>query len=198
MTRKTTVASPETSKTVQLITVFVSSPGDVAEERAVLDEICASINRTEGQARHFRLDLFLWEKNVARQIGPKPQQVVDQQTPVYNIYLGIMSTRFGTPADDYGSGTEKEFNDALKKWKKAGKSWITFYFQDDPPLSSNPSDVEEYLKVCRFREKLNVLGLVSSYRGVRGDKDGFFEKVSEHLRQIIPRLAGANGASSGG
>ncbi len=196
MTKKTTDASPETSNPVQIITVFVSSPGDVSEERAVMDEICASINRTEGRARRFRLELFRWEHDVARQIGPKPQQVVDRQTPVYNIYLGIMSTRFGTPTDGCGSGTEKEFNDAVKKWKKAGTPWITFYFRDDPPLSTKPADVEQYLGVCRFRETLNDLGLVSSYRGVRGDKDGFYEKVGEHLRQILfqlPELKTATG-----
>ncbi len=59
----------------------------------------------------FRLELFRWEDDVTPQIGPQPQQVVDAQTPVYDIYLGIMSTRFG------GGGTNKEFRDALNQWQ---------------------------------------------------------------------------------
>ncbi len=135
-----------TFDTVRILRVFVSSPGDVAEERAVMDEVVASINRTDGQTSGFRLELFRWEDDVIPQIGPKPQQVVDQQTPVYDIYVGIMSTRFGTPAGRNGSGTEKEFKDALKRWKRAGAPWITFYFDDAPSLSSDPAVVEKYLK----------------------------------------------------
>jgi hypothetical protein len=121
---------------VRMIRVFVSSPGYVAEERAVIDELVASINRTDGQVVGFRLELFRWEDDVTPQIGPKPQQVVDRQTPVYDIYVGIMSARFGTPTEGYGSGTEKEFTDAMEKWKKAGSPWITFYFDDAPRVST--------------------------------------------------------------
>ncbi len=163
------------SETVRIIRVFVSSPRDVSEERAVLDELVDSINRTDGRAGGFRLELFCWEDDVTPQIGPKPQQVVDQQTPVYDIYVGIMSTRFGTPAGRYGSGTEKEFKDALKTWKKAGAPWITFYFDDAPSLSSDPADVEQYLAVCQFRVGLQKQGLYTTYKGVRGSNDSFYE-----------------------
>ena len=95
------------NETVRLIRVFVSSPGDVAEERNVLTEVVDSINQTDGQGRQVRLELFRWEDNVTTKIGPKPQKVVDSQTPAYDIYVGIMSTRFGTPAGRYGSGTER-------------------------------------------------------------------------------------------
>lgn len=122
-------------ETVRIIRVFVSSPGDVAAERAVMDELVESINRTDGKTHRVRLELFRWEDDVVPQIGPKSQQVVDSQTPAYDIYLGIMSTRFGTPTDRYGSGAEKEFKDALKQWKAAGAPWLTSYFDD---LAVNP------------------------------------------------------------
>jgi Domain of unknown function (DUF4062) len=176
-------------ETVRIIRVFVSSPGDVQAERDVLDEVVASINRTEGQAHGVRLELFKWEENVTPQIGPKPQQVVDAQTPAdYDIYLGIMSTRFGTPTGGYGSGTEKEFKDALKKWKTARSPWITFYFDDDPKVSRKPYEAKQFVKVCEFREELESKGIVGNYTGVRGTKDAFFEKTAEHLRQIVHQL----------
>ena len=75
------------SESVRVIRVFVSSPSDVAEERAVMDEIIASINRTDGQSAGFRLELFRWEDSVVPQVGLGPQQVVDAQTPPYDIYL---------------------------------------------------------------------------------------------------------------
>ena len=94
----------KTPDTVRIIRVFVSSPSDVQKERDVLKEVIESINRTDGQPNGFRLESFRWEDDVIPQIGPRPQHVVDEQMPVYDIYLGIMSTRFGTPTGQYGSG----------------------------------------------------------------------------------------------
>jgi formylglycine-generating enzyme required for sulfatase activity len=170
--------------TVRIIRVFVSSPGDVKAEREVLDEVVASINRTDGQAGGFRLELFKWEENVTPQIGPKPQQVVDDQTPEYHVYVGIMSTRFGS------GGTAKEFRDALKRWENAGAPWLIFYFDDAPKLTGDPEQAEEYLKVCRFRKQLDKQGkgLYATYRGVRGEKDSLFEQLTIHLRSIAQRL----------
>ncbi|MCY2987357.1 MAG: SUMF1/EgtB/PvdO family nonheme iron enzyme [Planctomycetota bacterium] len=188
-------------ETVRIIRVFVSSPGDVQAERDVLDEVVASINRTEGQAHGVRLELFKWKENVTPQIGPKPQQVIDDQTPAYDIYLGIMSTRFGTPTGRYGSGTEKEFKDALKKWKTAGEPWIAFYFDDAPKSLRKRDEIEQYGKVCDFRDDLEHQGIVCGYVGVRGTKDAFFEKTAEHLRQIVHRQAPVrlqNGVPIGG
>ena len=81
---------------VRLIRVFVSSPSDVAEERAVLEEVVDRINRTQGQEHGVRLEIWKWEDAVP-QIGPKAQDVIDAQTPNYDIYLGIMANRFGSP-----------------------------------------------------------------------------------------------------
>ena len=40
---------------VRIIRVFVSSPSDVSAERSVLEEVCKSINGTDGQTGRFRL-----------------------------------------------------------------------------------------------------------------------------------------------
>ena len=179
---------PNDSRTVRVITVFVSSPSDVQQERDVLDEIVTSINRTDGQPGGFRLELFKWEDSVTPRIGPKPQEVVDEQTPAYDVYLGIMSTRFGTPTARYGSGTAQEFEEAWKSWENVGSPWITFYFQDEPKLSGNAAAAAQYVKVCEFREQLCTQGLVATYKNVRGSREAFFEKVSEHLRNIVRNL----------
>ena len=173
---------------VRLIRVFVSSPGDVQAERDLLPEVIRSINRTDGDEAAVRLELFRWEDDVVPQSGPSPQRVIDAQTPAYDIYIGIMSARFGTPTSRYGSGTEKEYRAALKNWKKAGAPWVLFYFDDSPKSISKSSDVEQYLKVSQFREKLANEGLYATYVGARGAENAFFEKVSDHLRGIVRDL----------
>ncbi len=74
--------------------VFASSPGDVAEERTVLDEVIERINHTQGQEHDVRLEIWKWEDAVP-QIGPKAQDVIDAQTPSYE--LGIPRRR-GRPS----------------------------------------------------------------------------------------------------
>ena len=155
-------------KQFTVLRIFVSSPDDVQEERDVLEEVVRDINNTDAQERGLQLKTFRWEKDVTPRIGPPPQKVVDEQTPDCRIYLGILSARFGTPTEGFGSGTEKEFRSALKSWGKQGTPWILFYFNDDPPpIAQLPTgQVEQYLKVRRFRDELQGQGIAGKYTGV--------------------------------
>ncbi len=95
----------DSAETVRIVRVFVSCPGDVAGEVETLKEIVARINRTDGQHLGARLELWQWKDNAACQIGPGPQEVIDGQLPDYDIYLGVMWARYGTPSGEHGSGT---------------------------------------------------------------------------------------------
>ncbi len=173
---------------IRLIRVFVSSPGDVSLERKTLDDVITSINDVIGKQRGIRLEAWKWEDQVVPQTGPSPQTVVDAQMPTYDIYLGVMASRFGTPTEGYGSGTEKEFRDALVCWGEKGEPWILFYFHDNPPLSKKSQEVAQYLKVCQFREELESKGIVKGYSCVRGEPPSFFESALQHLQQLVFRL----------
>ena len=176
---------PDPCEMVRLIRVFVSSPGDVAEERRVMEEVVERINRTDGVWMNRRLELFRWETGIVPQIGPEPQEVVDSQTPLqYDIYIGIMKHRFGTPTGTYGSGTEKEFHDAIKRWGKFGKPWILFYFEKQK-AHLDELDLKQYEKVEAFRQSIQNKGLYATYEGVRGAREAFFEQVEIHLRQVL-------------
>lgn len=172
----------------RIIRIFVSSPDDVAEERAVLADVVASINRTVGQPGGFRLELVRWEYDVVREMGLRPQQNIDAEIPAYDIYLGIMSARFGRPTGHYGSGTEKEFKDALKQREKDGVPCIAFYFDDQPAVSGELEVAKQYMRVCEFREWMREIGLFETYKGVRGSEESFYEKVLIHLSRIAQRL----------
>ena len=176
---------------VRIIRVFVSSPGDVREERELLDEVVRRINDIDGQERSLRLETWKWEQNSVPTIGPPPQAGIDAQTPDYDIYLGIMWTRFGTPTEGYGSGTEQEFEDALAKWKQLGRPWMLFYFNEASPPKLSPDQREQWAMVGKFQERLQKLGIVGTYTGPRGAVDGFFETVEQHLRKILAHYAAA-------
>jgi len=173
---------------VRIVRIFVSSPRDVSKERKVLDEVVERINQTDGEDKQVRLELWKWERNVVPKIGPPPQHVIDSQKPLCEVYLGILSRRFGTPTGPYRSGTEKEFRDDLKRWGKLGKPWIHFYFNESPKLPKTKEERTQWDKVCDFREELEKLGIIATYRGVRGSRKGFFEQVEMHLRVVLKSL----------
>src|SRR5262245_8322536 len=111
------------------VRIFVSSPGDCAHERALLDEAVERINQSDMERSGIILRTFKWEDDVVPRIGPPPQAVVDDQTPLCDIYVGIMSARFGGEGTRE-SGTEQEFRQALSRFGDSGKPWILFYFNE--------------------------------------------------------------------
>ncbi|TVP97198.1 MAG: NACHT domain-containing protein, partial [Planctomycetaceae bacterium] len=80
------------------------------------------------------------------------------------------------------------FDGALAKYKDVGEPWIMFYFDDDARPGRSSEAARQFAEVWEFRERVEQLGIVGTYKGVRG-VDGFYEKVSEHLRKLIHWLA---------
>lgn len=186
---------------LSIIRIFVSSPGDCESERKVLEEVVTRINESEGERTGRTLRLFKWEADVVPRIGMAPQGVVDDQTPLCDIYLGIMSSRFGGD-ETRESGTKAEFDQALKSVNDKTQMWMLFYFNDAPPRAKTASEAKELARVLEFRDEVQKLGIVGRYSGVRGSENGFFERVERDLRRLLqrPELSGAriNAAPSQG
>jgi ubiquinone/menaquinone biosynthesis C-methylase UbiE len=170
---------------VTLLRVFVSSPGDVGEERQVLEDVVRNVNAREAIDHGVILQLWKWEEDALRRIGPSPQQVIDEQLPKYDVYLGILGGRFGTPTGTYGSGTEKEFHDALGLQEKGILKWILFYFRTATAPPKTQQDLQEYGRVLAFKESIQQRGLYHEYSQLRGSDDAFMECVERDLRRIV-------------
>jgi ubiquinone/menaquinone biosynthesis C-methylase UbiE len=173
---------------IRLIRVFVSSPNDVSKEREALDDVVEDINRADGQTKKFVVQLFKWEKNVIPQIDETPQGVVDRQTPDCDVYLGILRTRFGTPAGTYGSGTEQEFRAALQSFNTRRRPWVSFYFYNGPVQLRTGEEREQYNKVCVFRDELERKGIIGLYDKIGGNRDGFRAQVRHHLIKLADNI----------
>lgn len=185
---------------VRLITIFVSSPADVPEERKAMDEIVERINQSDGKTCSYRVETFRWEKNVFPVIGRGPQEEVNAQTPKYDIYFGILNMRFGTPTQLYGSGTEEEFRTAMEGYRRRKKPWIVVYFKKpsvfDPEASDAQDRMSQYARVKEFRKELEQIGIVGHFTEVRESGTGFVEQVEIHLRRILSEFLAAESRES--
>ena len=164
---------------VRIIKLLLSSPGDVAEERARVSLAVFRYNQELVEEKGLFIKLIRWE-DMAPQIGPRPQEVINKQIGKYHLFVGIMWNRFGNPTDIAASGTKEEFDSAVTLWKKFQKPWITFYFCERPVNFKTPEQLEQKQKVLSFRAELNDMGIVRTYV----TPEEFEEKVYSDLIRI--------------
>jgi len=110
------------AKTQTILDVFVASPGDVIEERKILEEVINEFNVTWSDERNLRLDLVKWETHSRPGFGEDAQDVVNQQIgDEYDIFLGLMWGRYGSQTKRAESGTEEEFERAYRRLSNLAK-----------------------------------------------------------------------------
>jgi hypothetical protein len=165
---------------VTRLRVFVISPNDVNAEQKRLHDVIDELNRGIAADRKLVLELVRWETHVAPDMG-RPEQVVLNQIGPYDILVGIMWKRFGTPTGVAGSGTEEEFNVAYDLWQKHKKPRILFYFNQSGPLPHPGEPAKQFDKVLDFKARLQGLGLTWDYIG----PDEFEKMVRGHLTKVI-------------
>ncbi len=163
------------------IRVFAASPSDVKDEREVLTRQVDRLNRVF--AGEVTLECVKWETHVIPGMG-RPQEVVNRQIGPYNIFVGIMWKRFGTPTGKVDSGTQEEFEAAVESWEKTGQPEIMFYFKQSPYILRSPDEADQVRRVIEFRSKLQEQSVVGEYKTVRD----FERTISEHLTRTVKRM----------
>lgn len=166
----------------KIIKCFIASPGDTTEERQICEKVFAEINSGIGIPYGFELQSLKWENDVHPGIGEDGQDVINRQIEgKYDLFIGIMYTRFGSPTNRAESGTAEEFDIAYKKAVELKNLEIMFYFNDQ---EINPSkiDLKQFESVRNFRD--NVVGKKCMYSVYEGHKD-FEEKLRKHLNKYF-------------
>ena len=155
--------------TIDLIRVFLASPGDVSDERKAVREVFEDINRTLGNDKQVRFEVVGWDTDSIPAYGNDPQELVNKQIGAmesYDLFIGIMWNRFGGATPRAGSGTEEEFNRAVDSINKSGTPWIMCYFNQAPFTPQNAAEAEQKFKVMKFKERVQERGLTADYNGV--------------------------------
>jgi hypothetical protein len=149
-------------KQVTLLQVFAASPGDVSEEREALDFVIREFNLTQSDRTGVRLELLRWETHAVPGVGTDPQAVINEELgDNYDIFIGILSTRFGSATPRAGSGTDEEFERAYARFQQHPEQLrIMFYFKD-PVIKASEIDLDQYALVKAFQKRLGERGYTS-------------------------------------
>lgn len=168
-----------TGPTARVLKIFLASPGDVSAERERLGHVVEELNRTVAAHLGIHLELVRWETH-ARPGHGRPQGVINAQIghmPDYSLFIGILWSRFGTPTGEADSGTEEEFQNAVRSLETTGQPEIYLYFCQRPTTPRSAAEAEQRARVMTFRESISKRELIWEY----GATEDFERKVREHI-----------------
>jgi tetratricopeptide (TPR) repeat protein len=163
----------------------VGSPGDVTDERDRLGRVVEGLNRTLGKTEDLVLDLVRHATHAWPGFGDDAQDVINQQIDPYDVFVGVMWKRLGTPTHRADSGTVEEFERAYSLWQEHRRPALMFYFSRAPFAPTDLEELAQVERVLRFKQMLEAKGgLYWEYDRA----DEFETLVREHLYHEVQRL----------
>ena len=166
------------AKQITQYELLISCPGDIVDEVKIIDEVVDKFNQKFSATLGISILTRHWSKSSYPQSGSKPQQIINQQfVEDCDAAIAMFWTRFGTPTDKYGSGSEEEIEIMLEKKKQV------FLYFCDKQVEPSKIDYKQYNKVTKFREKYK--GLFVCYK----TNEEFKELINEHLTNYFSKLS---------
>ena len=172
--------------------IFLSSPSDMDKERQVVRDFIQNYNKTTANNNGLNFEVLDFESYVSRGAGDPQTQITTQTLERYSqsliLFIGIMGQRFGTPTSMAASGTEDEYNWAVKNYQKKRFPEIKWFFKEinafvaPPELTKIEEALSQWKKVNDFREAVKSQTPKIFYNTFKNIND--FEKVFSHDLQL--------------
>ncbi len=120
-------------QTLRHIRIFLSSPGGLEEERSSVRGAARTINQVLEPTIGLSFDVMEWPGDFYSGVGVDGQQVINAQSDGrYDLYLGLVRDRVGTPTSRAPSGTIEEYEVALEAHRRApGRVGVMWYLARD-------------------------------------------------------------------
>ena len=192
------------------IRIFISSPGDVLQERIIAKKVITELNKTF--SKYFIIEPLLWE-DMPLLASSSFQEGIDQIINKYAIDVAvfILWSRLGSNLGNsylksdgtpYQSGTEYEFDMMMEAFRKNGRPQIMVYIKDTPLkdrlLHAQDDDLEEVIRqhgaVKNFiKEHFHDDETGTNYAYTTfGEEVSFGTRLKTHLTNILLEAIGTN------
>jgi hypothetical protein len=168
---------------INLLNVFIASPGDVTAEREIVREVCTEMSESAFcQTGGFSFRPIGWEDEIPA--AGRPQEIINKLMDECDIFICMFHKRFGTPSGKESSGTLEEFLRAYDSWKNLEKPHIMFYFKDivvTPGLRHDP----QFNEVMDLRDRIEREGLL--LYDTFDNEENFRKKFKKHLEKWLAK-----------
>lgn len=139
--------------------IFISSPGGLEVERAIIVSEIAALSDQEVQKGNPAISISRWPDDIAAGIAEYGQSVINRQTVDLEILVCLIGTRMGSPTPRANSGTEEEFDRVIEAVLNGEQVQVLLFFSN-LPVRSMGLDPNQLLLVRAFREKASRLGVL--------------------------------------
>ena len=168
--------------------IFVSSPGDVAGERSIVDDVVAKINNAISDTLGIFLSVEKWERIPPESTDEELQERLNKKIKDCHFFLLILNRRYGTIVPGHTiSNTEREINTIIENISKDKKKKILSYFKEFTP-SPDAGPQEE--KIMELKKRLRDYSFWF-YKEFKDEND-FENKLTHDLYQILIRMKQAS------
>ncbi len=184
------------SRVVNVVQIFVASPSDLAAEREALETIISEWNTISSASFGIMFELIKWETHTRPAFGTDPQAVVNAQVGAfYDVFIGMLWSKFGTPTPRALSGTHEEFERAFQRLQtESSPPDIMIYFKDTP-ISPSKLNPEQLRRISDFRASLPALGgLYSTFEDMPSFQSSLRAHLASLAQQFSARLSHTNSA----
>jgi hypothetical protein len=188
--------------------IFLASPGDVAQERALAHKVIDDLHYDVGLRGLVTLEIVAWDKPGASTpmlatMTPQEAIVLGLRKPSEcDVVVVVFWSRMGTPlsaeyckpdGSGYLSGTDWEYHNALEAARRHNRPEILLYRRTEKCLL-DPSDQEfkhkldQWEKVQSFFLSFqNTDGSLRAGYNSYGSPDQFAKELDAHLKSLIHR-----------
>ncbi|MGO9094598.1 MAG: DUF4062 domain-containing protein [Bryobacteraceae bacterium] len=137
----------------KVLTVFIASPCDLADERRRAFEVVAEINEAIKNI-DWSIDLLGWEDTLPGY--GRPQDLINRDVERCDLFIGLLWRRWGTPPGQdsrFTSGFEEEFSNATLRRERthSPEIWMFFRTVEVAQIADAGTQLQ---RVIDFRESL--------------------------------------------
>lgn len=181
--------------------LFLSSPGDCAEERQAVHDVAAGLNADPLVNAFTRIEVVAWDQGhgIPLEFLASPQTSVDKHLPTpesCDIFIGIFKCRFGSPlptqnfrkfdGSPYLSGTEYEFHRAWEQRRRGSDTPEMLIYRKridrkDCTDQEQSNRLETFFSHPPFKDGELWTGSVDWYNTA----NEFTNKLDTHLRALL-------------
>lgn len=148
-------------KEIKQINLFISCPGDIKDELNSIEVIVKEFNKTFGEISNFVIQIVHWNEDTYTDIGEDGQEIINNQID-YDILIGILWMKLGTPTKRDKSGTVEEINRAIKNPEKQQ----LVYFKTATPNNLNSINTSELNDIMLFKKELSNKLLYKEFESI--------------------------------